>query len=72
MDVERGVIVAMAFLSMFNMLLPLVPDDDEDALKSMERAVEHIKRFLDEREHLDIDMLMSTLNIVMERVRQAL
>ena len=71
-DVESCVIVATAFLIMFNMLLPLVPDDDEEALQSIEKAVKHIKMFLNEKERLDIDMLMRTLNIIMERVRQAL
>ena len=63
-------VVAVAFLNMFNTLLAIIPDEDQETLGVIEEAVDHINRFIDGRETLDIDFLMESLGKVLGRIRE--
>ena len=68
-SVDVMMVVAVAFLNLYNTLLPIIPEDDDEVLEKVEETVNHINRFIDGEEPLNLDMLMDTLSAIIERVR---
>ena len=66
---DPRIVIAVAFLNFYNSLLSIIPDSEDDLLDKIDETIDHINKFLDGEEDLDIDKLQSTANDIIKKIK---